>query len=172
MTPDAAIAGVLGAARALLPVREIGGDNRGPLVEAIQKATQNLPGQAWCASFVAYCGYAGVGEPHWPLPKTGSVHALYHAARVRDGWLLTTPLPGAIFLRWFPDLKRYAHTGFVQSVYPYDATTTGYRTIEGNASDPSLADSRDGTGVFAKNRRVLPNDRFIHWWTGWDATNG
>jgi hypothetical protein len=145
---------VLACCRALDFVREEPPNtNAGQAVEAIQKVTGNQRGAPWCASYVAKVGTAAL-ELLWPLKLTGSVAQLAKEAESR-GVLVTVPLPGDVFVIWFPSLNRFAHTGFVVSVNGSEAVT-----IEGNTSGGG---SREGWGVFTRKRTFGPKDRFIRW---------
>ena len=69
-------------------IREEGGPNRGPEVEAYLDAVGLGPGQPWCAAMVSAEGEdaalaAGV---RWPLPLSGAVHILVAGARAAGRW--------------------------------------------------------------------------------------
>jgi hypothetical protein len=148
---------ILGAARALLFVREEPKDsNSGQAVEAMLKLTGLGKGYPWCAAFVSWVGRAAYGKD-WPLPLTAGCKALGDAAEAK-GLLVNRPLPGDVFLVWFPKLNRFGHTGFVVSVGEGGVC----RCIEGNTNDGG---SRDGWGVFERDRRFGAQDRFIRWST-------
>jgi len=143
---------VLLLARSQLWVREIGGENRGEVVEQYLRTVHLGAGQPWCAAFVSWVGSQATSR--WRLPLTGSCQALYQAALHAD-LVRSVPGPGAIFLIWRPSLSRFAHTGFV-----VEARATDWATIEGNTNP---AGGREGYGVFARVRTFAPEDRFIHW---------
>jgi hypothetical protein len=146
---------VLAAARALLFVREVPKQsNAGQGVEAMLKVCGLGPGHPWCAAFTSYVGRSALGSL-WPLPLTAGCAALGEAAKAK-GILVNKPLPGDVFLVWFPKLGRYGHTGFIVSVG--DGVT--HQCIEGNTNDGG---SRDGWGVFERPRTFGPKDRFIRW---------
>lgn len=146
---------VLASARALLFVREEPrNSNRGQGVEAMLKTTSLGPGYPWCAAYVAYAGRAAMGAG-WPLPLVAGCMSLRDFAE-RQGWLRTTPERGDVFLTWDRKLGRYAHTGFVTDVLANGVCAT----LEGNTNDGG---SRDGWGVFARQRTFGVQDRFIRW---------
>lgn len=148
---------VLAAARALKFVREEPrNSNAGQAVEAMLKLCGLGKGHPWCAAFVAHAGHAVYGKD-WPLPLTAGCAALGEAAKAK-GILVNTPLPGDVFLVWFPKLGRFGHTGFVTAL----GEGGSHRCIEGNTNDGG---SRDGWGVFERDRAFGPNDRFIRWHT-------
>lgn len=151
----------IAAARALAFVREEPkNSNGGQAVEAMLKLCGLGKGHPWCAAFVSWVGRAAFGS-QWPLPLTAGCAALGEAAKAK-GILVNTPLPGDVFLVWFPKLGRFGHTGFVTGVL--EPVSNGYklRCIEGNTNDGG---SRDGWGVFERDRTFGPNDRFIRWHT-------
>lgn len=146
---------VLAAARALRFVREEPrNSNSGQAVAAFLKRVGLGTGYPWCAAFVSYVGDAAYGKA-WPLPLTAGCAALGEAAKAK-GTLVNTPLPGDVFLVWFPKLGRFAHTGFIVSV----GKGKVHQCIEGNTNDGG---SRDGWGVFERPRTFGPKDKFIRW---------
>jgi len=123
-------------------VRERTGTNDGPWVEAIQRTTGNKKGDPWCASFVNFVlqiAYSGRS----PVPVTASCDVLLEWAR-KEQRLTDTPEPGDVFLVMRTPTDA-VHTGFV--IAPRENTVL---TCEGNTN---TAGSRDGWGVFARERR-------------------
>lgn len=147
----------LAIARSYDWVREVGGDNKGQAVEHFLSVTKLGPGYPWCAAFVAFVGRATMGKD-WPLPLVAGCASLAEAAE-KKGILTTEPKPGDIFLLWFPSLKRFGHTGFIVD----QAENGKWNVIEGNAADPSKPSSRNGWGVFHRQRTFSEKDRFISW---------
>lgn len=133
-------------------VREKGGPNCGPEVEAYLAAVGLGKGNAWCMAFVYWCFNKAATELSVknPLVKT---------AGVLNGWNLATCTkvkakdaeqnpaiikPGYIFIMDYGHGK--GHTGIVVSV------EGGYiNTIEGNTNS---ALSREGDGVFQQKRKI------------------
>jgi hypothetical protein len=141
------------AARLLRFVREEPkGSNAGQGVEAFLKLTGLGPGHPWCAAFVAWVGHTLHGKA-WPLPLTAACAALGEAARQKK-LLMLKPQAGDIFLLYYPKLKRFAHTGFILG----RGTGGTWKTVEGNTGADG---SREGWGVFERERTFGPNDRFI-----------
>lgn len=125
-------------------VREVGGNNRGPMVEQFLRNVGLPPGEPWCAAFV----YSVVDEaakrialPN-PLPKTGGVGKLWRSAP--QHLKIFGPRRGCIFIHLNED--GHGHTGFVEAVH---GETFG--TWEGNSN---AAGSRDGGGVWHGVRPV------------------
>jgi hypothetical protein len=114
-------------------------------------------GLPWCAAYVGQMGRQALGTS-WPVPRTASVAAIAAWAATRPGVLRSNPRRGDLFLLWNESLKRFAHIGIVTEVEG-DVT---YRTIEGNTNGGG---SREGSGVFARVRRVDGRTKFVRWET-------
>jgi hypothetical protein len=127
--------------------------NRGQAIGAFLGSVGLEQGYAWCAAYVGYCGQF---VPGWPLPLVAGCATLGEAAE-KKGLLRPTPARGALFLLYYPALKRFAHTG----ICLVEKGGGVWRTIEGNTNGGG---SRDGWGVFERERSFGPSDRFIHWW--------
>lgn len=131
-------------------VKEATKQNDGPWVEAIQRVTGNKKGDPWCASFVTFVlDIAFKGKN--PIIRTASCDAMLVVAR-RQGWLVAEPAPGDVFLVMKTDTDA-VHTGFVSAVGKLSV-----KTIEGNTNEGG---SRDGWGVFARERKRGPKLLFI-----------
>lgn len=130
----------LDAARELVGVMEVGGNNAGPKVSAIIRANGGVGPEPWCGDFVAFC-----------YRKAGSKMVTRPWAAVRLlGWLtgmklLDGPQPGAIVIYTFD------HTGLVEKVLPGGRI----QTIEGNTG-PTGAVSDSTTGGDGVYRKVRP----------------
>jgi hypothetical protein len=137
-------------------VREVGGQNQGPEVEAYQARCRARVGvDPWCACFVGWSGSEVAGES-WPLPLTAGCAQLGAFARAHSA-LRDQPEFGAVFLIWSEHLQRFHHCGFVSMV----GQGVPCATIEGNTNEDG---SPEGIGVFARTRTFHPADRFIAWW--------
>lgn len=147
---------VLRAAQSYRWVRETQGSNRGEVVNRFLARVGLEPGQPWCAAFVSVVG-SDMLLDQWPLPMTGGCATLGDAAKAK-GIRYKVPAPGAVFLIYFPDKGRFAHTGFVIG---RDGDSDYWFTIEGNTNEGG---GREGTGVYKRRRKFGPEDRFIHWW--------
>lgn len=155
-------------AESQIGVREEGGNNRGPKVEAYQKATWLAgTGWAWCAAFVCWCvlqalQVRAIAPKGWARPRTAGAYDLEEWAAgnkphgANKGWRLmprgTPPKRGDIVT------FTWAHTGIVTG---FDALKRIAYTVEGNASTKPVSDAPSGDGVVAKTqplariRRVL-----------------
>lgn len=129
------------------------GSNGGKRVGEYQRVTGNKRGDAWCASFVNWCGVTTLG-PEWPVLRSGGCAALGEWAK-REGVRMLQPQVGDIGLLYFPKLHRFAHTFFITD--PPDVSGK-WGTVEGNTSGGG---SREGWGVFRHRRAFGSNDRFI-----------
>lgn len=171
---------VIAAANALVGVGEEGGNNRGRMVELFLKEVRQPPGLPWCAAFVHHVGYWALYEREtqrssWPLPATASCWELGEFARTH-GILSRTPQFGDVFLQYKPELKRFAHTGFIERVESLrrqriagpagrgNVERLVYRcnTIEGNTNAEG---SREGDSTLRKVRELCAEDgdRFVRW---------
>jgi hypothetical protein len=129
-----------------LGVREASGKNDGPRVSAYLAAAGLKSGDPWCAAFISWVFM----QAGYPLPRTGWSPALFPASRIRKA-----AAPGMIFGVYFPELKRIAHCGFVESL-----RGDWVVTIEGNTN---TAGARDGDGVYRKWRPLKGIYRFADW---------
>ena len=146
------------------------GDNRGQMVELFLREVRQPPGQPWCAAFVHHVGYwshydHAARQSSWPLPPTASCWQLGDFAR-QENLIDTEPVPGDVFLLYFPTLQRFAHTGVVVSLDRTMQRTNDRiyicTTIEGNTNEDG---AREGRMTLQKTRRfsVRNGDRFIRW---------
>lgn len=139
---------------------ELGGDNRGQVVEMFQKAVDGkASGEAWCLSFVQFCiKQVDVLWDEMTLQTSGMRSRLYPTEHVLTCWnqspkehRLTKPEPGCLIL-WnhTKDGKptSLGHAGIVIEVNS-DGTC---KTVEGNTGDGAGV-VREGDGVYKKNRK-------------------
>lgn len=152
---------VLCIAQSLDWVRE-NGVNKGDAIREMLRLTGLPEGHPWCAAFVAHCGHRGSAD--WPLPMTAGCAVLGSAAE-KQKLLKTEPAVGAVFLLYYPSMKRFAHTGFCVAKNADGSWTT----IEGNTNPGG---GRDGYGVFARTRSWSDKDRFIWWWPSSPSSAG
>ena len=133
------------------------GSNRGPEVDAYNRAAGAALGSFWCMSFVHFCFLQAAGSlgVRNPFPKTaGCLDAWRRTSRMgrtltRDDALadLSRVKPGMVFI--LDHGGGYGHTGFVKA-----CIGGALRTVEGN-SNPN--GSSNGIGVFELNRRNVAN---------------
>lgn len=149
-------------AEAHVGVLEVGGNNRGPEVEAFLAAAQLPPGQPWCAAFVRYSLERAAEEAGAPLPRgfpdSGWCPA-FEAWGKREGlWIpavrnvAAEARRGDLALFYFPAKGRVAHIGFVTG-----AADQHLLTCEGNTGPdaPTGGVTREGDGVYRKRRSWL-----------------
>lgn len=135
-----------------LRVREIGGNNKGPMVEAIIGSTGLAAkgGYAWCAAsveFAAECANVSLGPPD---PKSASV-AAWRTWASGQGRLLHVPARGR--LATLLNADGTGHMGIVADV----RADGRLRTYEGNTSSGDAGSQRDGGGLY---ERIRPNGYF------------
>lgn len=140
------------------------GHNAGKQVEAYLAYVGLGKGHAWCAAFICWVyGKADIPNPKTPWtpslfpvnrrvwtkdqsiqPRPKSSTNQQKSAATRQKSNSKTPQTGDIFGLYFPEKKRIAHAGFVDS---WDENWV--ITVEGNTN----ADGhRDGDGVYRKRR--------------------
>jgi hypothetical protein len=163
---------LVAAANSLVGVSELGGDNRGPMVELFLREVGQEPGAPWCAAFVYHVGHASHYDAarkmsSWPLMRTASCMDLWKQAR--DFRILRfEPRVGDVFLKFSPTLNRFYHTGIVVALHQPDAQEDRgvfvCTTIEGNTNDDGSA---NGYTTLRRVRRFTPSpeegDAFIRW---------
>jgi hypothetical protein len=156
-------------------VREIGGKNRGPDVEAYQKCVGLRPGDPWCAAFVSWCYLTATGLESAPW-CSGSAVTIFHKGTRKGASaevvypdspeLATRVRPGMIWVRAkSPEGARSAsrgvwvqgHCGIVVAV-----DSLGFTCVEGNTNS---AGARDGDGVYRKLHKWGASDipRTVGW---------
>jgi len=128
--------------------------NRGVQIDYWLAETGIAPGAPWCAAFVGQVGRQALGAA-WLCPRTASVAAIAAWAAASNR-IVTSPQRGDLFLLWSPELKRFAHVGFVTD----GGSGKGYDTIEGNTNPGG---GREGYGVFRRSRSLVSTTRFVRW---------
>ncbi len=141
------------AAQVCVGIREVGGNNRGPMVTLIQDTVGGPDHVAWCLSFVQTCiAYAELRTGK-SSPVFGTEHCMTCwqetpvAQRVRK-----VPLAGAIAI-WRHGSGPSGHTGIVESCdgdtfFAYEANTGS------GMSDGEIV--REGDGVYYTHRALDP----------------
>lgn len=134
------------------------GENTGKEVDAYLRSVGCPPGNPWCAAFVYWSVNQAADTLDVPNPLTRTAYCPDIANWGRENGILdTTPERGAIFLRYgkVGGEFRACHTGLVTG------TTSGaFQTVEGNTNDGG---SREGIGVFLRNRPNSDSYKFVHW---------
>jgi hypothetical protein len=143
---------VVYAAEALVGVREIGGNNKGPVVELIQETIGRTSREAWCMAFVQSCIAYVEKKISVPSRLFPSEHCLTvwenspKAQRVKHH-----PKPGAIAI-WKHGKSQNGHTGFVT-----EFMGKTFEAVEGNTEAGIVKGEveRDGGGVYLTKRNSL-----------------
>lgn len=126
------------------------GSNAGPYVERILALVGLKKGDPWCIAHVSDVGSSALGNA-WPLPLVGGCVTLAEFATAKN-ILFDTPAIGDVFLIWHPELKRFAHGGFVIGA--------NHDTRSGNTSGSG---SREGWLVGRRTWAFTSQDRFVRW---------
>jgi hypothetical protein len=128
--------------KACVGVTEVGGDNRGTMVELFQDVVGDVQREPWCLAFLQAC-IAYVEELHGvrsPLIATEHCLTLWLASKAAY-----PAQPGDIIL-WRMGNTKNGHAGLITGV-----NSLLYDTVEGNTGAGSAIE-RNGDGVFAKRR--------------------
>lgn len=139
-------------AKAEVGVEEVNGSNCGPRVNQYKAATTLPATEAWpwCAAFVDWCVREAMhgGTYTFKRPTTAGAWDLENWSKAQDSSTNTRKPAGNDIKPGDIVIYRFSHVGIATSVPDSD----GYiRTVEGNTDS---AGSREGGGVFAKNRKV------------------
>lgn len=142
------------AARACVGIREVGGNNDGPMVRLLQETIGTAGKEAWCMSFVqTIIAYVEV-----KLGLTSPLLATEHCMTLwnKTPWeqkVLKIPAPGAIPI-WNYLGTTNGHTGIMST---YDIQQRTFEAIEGNTESGLVNGTveRDGGGVYLTRRNVL-----------------
>jgi len=144
----------LDIARGFVGVQEVGGNNRGPEVEAWLHRVGLAPGNAWCMAFAWCCvddAFRKLELPN-PIRPCASVVRMWHA--LPDNCKLTEPAPGA----WaFHHDSANPNLGHVEFIDALDPLGKGTYTVGGNTNSEG---SRTGGGVY----RHTPSLRPLGYW--------
>lgn len=139
-------------AKTFVGVTEIGGDNRGPQVEAFQRALGTpAVGQAWCVDFVQFC-VKTVDEQLGTQTVLAPTQSALQLWKDTDALAMTSdPEVGAVAIwQHYDDAGKptaLGHAGIVIEV----VSDTLFKTVEGNTG-PSQGVEREGDGVYEKTR--------------------
>jgi hypothetical protein len=136
-------------AQCMVGIREVGGNNTGPLVRLIQETVGRSNREAWCMAFVQTCiAYVEVKlDIKSPLIATEHCTTLWNAtpATLR---VKRVPAPGAIPIYNYPPSSN-GHTGIF-----YRRNRLSDWNIEGNTESGLVGGviERDGGGVYDTRR--------------------
>lgn len=147
-------------AESQIGVKEIGGNNQGPMVRQYQNSTWLAPGAwPWCAAFTSWC------LKEWLNTDEGAEYAKQHPQfrRCRDasafGWIKWAQECGI----YVTDEKELAMPG---DFVVYDFSHIGIvkerpnmapdviDVVEGNTNGKGMRDSKSGDGVWLKRRQT------------------
>lgn len=142
-------------------VREVGGNNLGPWVQAILGATGLHGAYSWCAATVEFCMQVAK-IPLGPSAVGGAARvAVWRNWAANNGRLTTVPARGRLCLLVHPDGT--GHMGDIAEV----RADGSIRSYEGNTTPGPGGDQRDGGnagdvgGVFMRVRAASFWQRFI-----------
>jgi len=139
-------------AKAEVGVEEVNGSNCGPRVNEYKAATR-LPAKEawpWCAAFVCWCVKQAMGDGKFTFerPTTAGAWDFENWSRAQDDSTSTKKPAGEDVKAGDIVVFRFSHIGIAVSSPDAD----GYiKTVEGNTDS---AGSREGGGVFLKNRKI------------------
>jgi len=127
-------------------IREKTGKNDGSRIEEYLAAVKLKRGNPYCAAFLSWI-YMQEG---FAKPRSGWSPDLVPRSR-----LTHDALPANIFGIYYPELRRIAHVGMIESVQHSWAVT-----LEANTN---VAGSREGEGVYRKRRHLKTIPRMADW---------
>lgn len=151
--------GAVDAAYRYVGTREVGGQNRGPVVEMFQRRLGLPVGSSWCMAFVFTCfddSAATLDMPNMLVRTGGCVDHWNHAnPETRVPVLKFDPAAlhrGSIFVidHGISPTTGY-HRGHTGLVTDFDTATMMFATVEGNTN---MAGSRNGDGVYIRSRHI------------------
>lgn len=160
----------VGIAAGYVGTVEKGGANRGPEVEAFQRAVGIPPGSAWCAAFVGFVlseAERQSGRRLVPAVRSGVATAYLGRESVRARDVLRgveRPQVGSLVI-WRRGATWRGHVGFVLRDDNAEVRGPAWylrcgRTIEGNTSSGSVGSQADGDGVWERVRCIQPGSYF------------
>lgn len=131
-------------------VHELGGNNKGPMIEEFQKAVDGkAQGESWCMGFIQYC----IKKVEEELNTKALIHrselctAVYEKSIIKS----TKPNPGSIIIWQKYDEHNkptiYGHCGIVLSI------------IDQNWIDVIEGNTNDGTGLVRDGDKVTIRTR-------------
>lgn len=142
----------LDKAKSYLGVKEVA-PNDGPEVKLFLYSVGITHPAPWCAAFVGYClTDAGAVSPK---PSALALHYITLQSWKPETYLYHWRKGDVFVMRQGESWK--GHTGFIDSVYSLDSRLH-FVTIEGNTGPQpgSVAQERDGDGVYARDRVYQP----------------
>lgn len=149
---------LISEARRWVGIQEVGGNNRGQLVDIFLKTSGMPSGNPWCMAFVEYC-VTQVDRMAYLLNSTTTAAKMAKSARCMTVWEQSPlevrdalPAPGSIVI-WEKHGSTDGHTGVVIEA---DPSAGVFKTIEGNTSPIGATIEREGDGVYQKSHTMHP----------------
>lgn len=154
VTPLSPTGLLIEAVASCVGIKEIGGNNQGPMVSLFQESIDIAESQPWCLDFLQACiaWVENVMAIQSPLAATQGVVDLWN--RSKSYQATNNPKPGDLILWQFEGTQK-GHCGILTGS---DSLT--WSTIEGNTSSNDPLD-RDGDGVYAKKRAKGGSKTFV-----------
>jgi hypothetical protein len=140
-------------------IREVGGNNKGPLVELIQKTIGGASAEAWCMSMQQTCLAYVENKLNIRSPIYSSEHCLtvWNKSPI-ESRVQFYPKPGAIII-WRHGNTQNGHTGMVMENYGNSIAAIEGNTESGLKLDGSI--ERNGGGIYFTNRNIRNNGSMI-----------
>lgn len=140
-----------------LGIHEVGGNNRGPEVEAILAHAGMPAGSNWCSAWVMRvldrCNINHTVNA-WSPTSTPTAKCVYQ----RDKGQKFKSQPGDVFSLYYSNLKRIGHTGFIEK-----EDGDFVITMEANTNDGGTRDSNKGDSIMRKRRSKKSIYRVANW---------
>jgi hypothetical protein len=141
----------------LVGIREVGGNNQGPLVELLQETIGGHGGEAWCMSTIQ-TGLAFVEKATGVIsPLFASEHCLTVWAETPKEFRVKSFPAGNAVIIWQHGKTQNGHTGLYKETHDQGATMF---TVEGNTEsglDAKGLVEREGGGVYRNKRSMKAN---------------
>jgi len=140
-------------------IKEVGGDNKGQLIEMWQRSVdQKAQGESWCMAF-ALSQIIWIDRLFFETTGDTSFTRIFKSEHCMTVWHKTpkdlrsdVPVPGSIAI-WNHKGTSLGHTGIVTEILP---SQRKFNCVEGNTG-PGDGLIRDGDGVFEKSRTMDGN---------------
>jgi hypothetical protein len=147
---------LIAEARRWIGMKEVGGDNKGQLIEMWQKTVDaKAVKESWCMCYVQ-SQIAWVDKVFYEVGGEASFSRIFKSEHCFTVWHKTPrecrsnlPVPGSVAI-WQYGKTAMGHCGIVSSVIP---SSRKFLSIEGNTG-PGDGIIREGDGVFEKPRTM------------------
>lgn len=149
---------IIQTATADIGIREIGGNNKGPEVEAILRHAGMPAGSNWCSAWVMRvldrCDVKHTVNA-WSPTSTPLSKCIYQRGKNQK----FKAQPGDVFSLYYSNLGRIGHTGFVAEYKGGDSVIT----MEANTNAGGTRDSNSGDCIIRKKRPIKSIYRVAQW---------